>query len=99
MSLNEVLENLSTEERLLYLSASNVKNSEFWKYLLSELDKDAAYANQRMLTKLMEGDEKAAIISGAELQAIDSVLKKMQTILSDVEESPTIGSEEEDDAR
>jgi len=82
----DIIDNMDERERLLFLSAREVKNSAFWAFLLESLDGEAQYCNQAMMTKLMEGDEKAALINAAKLQAIDWVLKTIEDITQDVED-------------
>jgi len=81
------LDAASEEERLLYLSAREVKRSAFWSHLLAELDEEAMYHNGRMMTKLMEGDNKAALISAAHIQTIGKVLSTMDIIVRDIEDA------------
>ena len=82
MSTNDILEAMDDDERALYLSAQNVKGSRFWNHLLNELDKEALDANQTLLTKTMEGDEKKAIIAACKLQAIGWVISTMEETLN-----------------
>lgn len=94
MSITDILNELSEDERLLYLSAKTVKDSAFWKHLLNELDKDALDANQTLLTKTMQGDEKAAVIAACMIQAIGRVMNTMEDVMSMVQTVPDQGQED-----
>lgn len=94
MSIQERLESMTEEERILYLSAKQVKESAFWKHMMNQLDAVAMDNNQKMLTKLMSGDEKAAVVAGAHIQAIGEVIRIMYQTIHDVEDDLTIGQEE-----
>jgi hypothetical protein len=85
--LIKALDSASEEERLLFLSAREVKNSTFWNYLLNVLDEEAMTHNATMMTKLMTGDDKAALIAAAQIQAIGSVLETMDTVIRDIEDA------------
>ena len=84
MSMQEVLSNLSEEERLLYLSAVDVKRSAFWKHLMGTLHDTGQYQNAVLLTKTMEGKEKEAVIAACMIQAIGLVIEKIDAIIEDV---------------
>jgi hypothetical protein len=94
MSITDILNELTEEERLLYLSAKTVKDSTFWAHLLNELDKEALDANQTLLTKTMQGDEKAAIIAACKIQAVGWVMSTIDDVLSMVQ---TVPDQEQED--
>ena len=77
---------MDEDDRLLFLSAREVKNSKFWSEMLSVMDQHAMEATGVMMTKLMEGDEKAALVAAAKIQGIDWILKVMEDITQDVED-------------
>jgi len=79
MSITDILNELSEDERLLYLSAKTVKDSAFWKHLL---------------TKTMQGDEKAAVIAACMIQAIGRVMNTMEDVMSMVQTVPDQGQED-----
>ena len=70
MSISDAISDLPEEERLLYLSAVEVKRSTFWKHLMDELHDTGMVQNAVLLTKTMEGKEKEAIIAACMIQAI-----------------------------
>ncbi len=84
--INDVLDNMDEDDRLLFLSAREVKNSKFWSEMLATMDQHAMEATSVMMTKLMEGDEKAALVAAAKIQGIDWVLRTMDDITQDVED-------------
>ena len=79
---SSVLDSLSADERALYLSATEVAKTYFWKHLIQELDESALQAQSALLVKTTKGDTTGALIAACQLQAYGWLLDKMTDTLS-----------------
>jgi len=84
MSIRDILEQLDEEERLLYLSAVQVRDSAFWKHLVVELNELSDMNKGALLTKTMQADEKGALIAACKIQALGFVKEKLDSIIDEV---------------
>jgi len=99
MSISDVLADLDEEERLLYLSATDVKHSAFWKHLMEKLTEIGDANKGALLQSTMTGHEKEAIIAACKIQVIGAIMEIMDGIIEDVTVNALNQEQEEENAR
>jgi hypothetical protein len=93
--IDEAFDQMDSADRLLFGSAYEVARSAFWQHLLEQLDQQMMQWNGEMLVKLMEGDEKKALIAGARIQAYEWMLRYLNAMIEEIlQQSKDQGQEE-----
>ena len=73
---------LPEEEKLLALSCMEVQRSMFWSYMETNLNREVYAAMAKSCIELMKGNESAARVEAAKVQAYEWLANTMQTIIS-----------------
>lgn len=98
MSIGDVLKNMGEEDRLLYLSATQIRGSAFWRYLIKEIEELAEVNTGEMLLQTMRGNTKEALIAACKIQGLHFAKETMESIIRDVETSALNQEQEEENA-